>query len=518
MPLQLDFEAIRECPLPPQEFLASDEYPGQAGTEHYRLLAWLSTQWQGVELFDLGTHHGASAQALAYNPANTVVSFDLENRRRGPSPPNVTFVLANLWTESDRQTWLPRLLQSPLIFLDVDPHNGTMERELYQVLVDHQYTGLLLCDDIWYFPDMRRRFWSHVDRPKVDLTRVGHWSGTGLIDFSSQVVDPYPSTAHWTLVTAYFDLTQEPDASAAIKERPSQHYLESAHATMAVPQNLVVFCDAATRPSLEALRPAHLRPRTHFVVMNFTDFPLVTQCRDRIKSNRETHPYYFDPRNTPSYYLFCMTRYLMVDQILTTNPFKSTHFAWINLCIERMGWKNVAGLDYALQASRDKFSTCWIDYQPSSLVNNWAEYFTYGRCSMCSGFFTGHATYFRRFNQYVLQAFHDCLQAGYGHADEQLFSIVYFQHPDLFEPYFGDYFQMITNYRGIQDHPAHPLHIFIRHSFEHKDYRACQKACQALWPFRSQLSPSDQALYRTYGVQAAVHNGDLLAAQTLLQP
>ena len=200
--------------------------------------------------------------------------------------------------------------------------------------------------------------------------------------------------------------------------------------------------------------------------------------RDKINSNRKTNPYYFDNRNTASYYLFCMSRYAMLKETIETNPFNSTHFCWINFCIERMGFKNLIRLDEGLAVNRDKFSTCYIDYIPQSLVENTAEYFKWGRCSMCSGFFTGNKKYMYEVCDLIEDKFLKYLELGYGHADEQLYSPVYFENPELFEHYYGDYHQMITNYKYIYDAPEPPIYNFIRNSFDNKNYVKCYEACK----------------------------------------
>ena len=145
----------------------------------------MSTLFNDQEIFDLGTHHGSSAYALAYNPSNIVHSFDITDQVTNPvikNHPNLRFHLCDLFTEETRQPWLSKLLASPLIMMDVDPHNGIMEIGFYQMLVKHQYRGLLVCDDIWYFKEMRDIFWSQIpNSKKVDLTFSGHWSGTGVI-------------------------------------------------------------------------------------------------------------------------------------------------------------------------------------------------------------------------------------------------------------------------------------------------------------------------------------------------
>jgi hypothetical protein len=200
--------------------------------------------------------------------------------------------------------------------------------------------------------------------------------------------------------------------------------------------------------------------------------------RDIIIENRLKNPYNFDNRNTASYYLFCMTRYVMLNEVIKKNEFGSTHFCWINFCIERMGISNVYRLDESLAVNRDKFSTCYIDYIPYELIKNTKEYFLYGRCSMCSGFFTGNGKYMFEVCDLIQDKFMEFLKMGYGHADEQLYSPVYFENPHLFEQYYGDYNQMITNYKQINENIEAPTHNFIRNSYDYGNYRMCANACK----------------------------------------
>lgn len=282
---------------------------------------------------------------------------------------------------------------------------------------------------------------------------------------------------NWTVVTAYFDLTKMPDASRDINARPVSHYLKSAMATMTLNQNLVVFCEPDTVEILRALRPVWLLPKTKFIPMSFEDFPL-TKYRDQILENRKKMPD-FDNRNTASYYLLCMARYAMLKQVIAENPFGSTHFAWLNICIERMGPKNVEQLPRVFEINRDKFSTCYIDYQRKE--NYLENVMRWGRCSMCSGFFTGNAHYMKTFCDRIEQTFLDCLEKGYGHADEQLYSLVYFDDPSIFDVYYGDYTEMVTNYEWIRDRPQQPLYLLIKHSYEAGDIQTCLKGCLTLW-------------------------------------
>jgi len=95
----------------------------------------------------------------------------------------------------------------------------------------------------------------------------------------------------------------------------------------------------------------------------------------------------------------------MLMKTIEDNPFNSSHFAWINFCIERMGFNNLIRLDECLDQYRDKFSTCYIDFIPYNLIKDTKEYFKWGRCSMCSGFFTGNKKYMYNVCKLILDKF-----------------------------------------------------------------------------------------------------------------
>ena len=221
------------------------------------------------------------------------------------------------------------------------------------------------------------------------------------------------------------------------------------------------------------------------MVRDFEDFKL-TKHRSKIADNRIKFPYHFDDRNTPSYYLFCMARYAMLQETIenSANLFpESSHFAWINVDIERMGYQNVAAIERFLRAEpRDRFSTIYIDYIPEQLTKPemLPVYFQWGRCSMCSGFFTGSGHHMAKVCALIEDKFLEFLALGYGHADEQLYSPVFFENRELFEFYYGDYQSMVTNYTGVRVSASSILNFLVANSFNNGDYKIARHACQAL--------------------------------------
>jgi hypothetical protein len=473
----------------------NEELYGVPGKQHYRLLSYFSTLFNDSIIIDIGTHFGHSALSLSYNKTNTIHSFDVIdkiNNSQIKSQKNINFHFDNLFEKKGQEKWKDIILKSAFIFLDVDPHNGTMEIDFYNFLKEINYQGFVICDDIWHFKDMRDNFWYKIPYEyRYDLSEFGHFSGTGIFTFNSTITFNKNDNSNWTLVTAYFNLTKCPDASKEIIERNRDYYMSHALSTLHLPYNLVIYCDKESYDIIKPIRPDYLNNKTKYIILEFDSIRFkknnndlkdsFADYRNKIINNRKAKPYHFDNRNTASYYLFCMSRYMMLKEVITENTFNSTHFGWINFCIERMGYTNVMHLDEAMAVNRNKFSTCYIDYIPHNLIKNTNEYFQWGRCSMCSGFFTGNAEYMYKVCDLIENKFLEYLGLGYGHADEQLYSPVYFEHPELFDHYYGDYQQMITNYKYIYENECAPIHNFIRNSFNNKDFKKCLECCEIVW-------------------------------------
>jgi hypothetical protein len=473
-----------------KSYLEDKDFYGNCGNEHYRLLSYLSTLFNNSNIMDIGTHRGLSAFALSFNKSNTIHTFDILKKVSNNNilnRENIKFYINDLFNENEFNNFKELILSCPFIFLDVDLHNGVMEIDFFRLLKSINYNGFVICDDIWHFKDMRDKFWYKIDyEQRYDITRLGHWSGTGIINFNKDNIFFKYDNSDWTLVTAYFNLTKCPDASDEIRARSQEYYLNSSFSTLGLPYNLVIYCDKDSYDLIKVKRPEYLTNKTRYIICEFDDFCFKKDgnnfgyYRDKINENRVINKYQFDKRNTASYYLFCMARYIMLKEIINNNPFNTNYFGWINFCIERMGYKNLIALDEALSIKREKFSTCYIDYIPKELIDNTKEYFKYGRCSMCSGFFTGNKYYMYKVCDLIEKKFLEYVEMGYGHADEQLYSPVYFENKELFNQYFGDYQQMITNYVYIYDNINAPINNFIKNSYNNKDYNLCYKACCVL--------------------------------------
>lgn len=251
------------------------EFYANPGREHYRLLSYFSTLFDNCNIIDIGTHTGHSALALSYNKTNTIYTFDIVDKlnQNVKLVNNIKFIYDDLFQDEGRQKWKDIIMSCPFIFMDVDPHNGYMEIDFINFVKDIGYNGFVICDDIWYFKEMRDNFWYKIeDEYRYDLTDIGHWSGTGIVTFNKSISFPKYNVSNWTLVTAYFNLTNCPDASDEIKKRDKNYYLQSSLSTLSLPHNLIIYCDMDSIDTIRNIRPKYLESKTKYIVCEFDNF------------------------------------------------------------------------------------------------------------------------------------------------------------------------------------------------------------------------------------------------------
>jgi predicted O-methyltransferase YrrM len=147
----------------------------KSGKEHYRLLSYLSKMFDNIKIFDIGTFEGSSAIALSENKTNFIVSYDVTDLKKTDiNIDNIEFKIGNVLKDND-------LLKSQIIFIDVN-HDGIFEKEIYFHLKKNNYSGFIIFDDINLNKEMQN-FWNVIckDEIKIEVTHLGHWSGTGII-------------------------------------------------------------------------------------------------------------------------------------------------------------------------------------------------------------------------------------------------------------------------------------------------------------------------------------------------
>ena len=215
----IDYTKIRQMDKSPlhrvKEFTVEsyEQYMlSEAGREHYPFLSYMSASYGDCRhITDIGTRYVAPSLAIGSNLKTPVWTFDipLSTERqaafRGKSEEewqkqvhdvgvNVKFHNLDLLkvSKEDLRTYLGTFF----VMLDTfhEPDSQPFEREFFQRMLDIGYKGILGLDDIHFNPEMER-WWKELQDGAAlgayktyDITEVGHFSGTGIVDFSGLVV------------------------------------------------------------------------------------------------------------------------------------------------------------------------------------------------------------------------------------------------------------------------------------------------------------------------------------------
>lgn len=149
-----------------------------------KLYAYISELFDDSIILDVGTKFGNSALALSYNDSNIIISYDIIEwpTHTGLKKDNIKLKIQDFMKDNTID-----YEKVPIILIDVDPHDGTQEPGMLEYLEKIGWSGILLLDDISWndFPEMKK-FWESINYEKYDLTDIGHFSGTGLVNFGGK--------------------------------------------------------------------------------------------------------------------------------------------------------------------------------------------------------------------------------------------------------------------------------------------------------------------------------------------
>lgn len=174
--------------------------PGLWPGEHYRLLAAIVRRLQPRTVIEIGTLTGLSALSLRrYLPEGaTLATFDIRPWTQVPgalfrpedfNDGRLRQIIGDL---SDPQCFRQHsalLAAADFIFVD-GPKDGRFESAFAARLDSLAFARppWVVFDDILELNMLR--FWRELDKPKLDLTSFGHWTGTGLVRWTPAAPRP----------------------------------------------------------------------------------------------------------------------------------------------------------------------------------------------------------------------------------------------------------------------------------------------------------------------------------------
>jgi predicted O-methyltransferase YrrM len=175
------------------EYLVTPTYYNlKSGEQEYKLYSYLTTFFNNTVILDIGTSHGTSAVALSHNCSNKIISYDIIDCIRNSNhliytKQNIEFRIKNILEDLNTEF----LNNIKIIMIDID-HYGEMEKKIIERLNELKFSGIIILDDVFNHPDnyikeSMKKLWDNITQKKIDVTKYGHWSGTGLILMNTDI-------------------------------------------------------------------------------------------------------------------------------------------------------------------------------------------------------------------------------------------------------------------------------------------------------------------------------------------
>lgn len=167
-----------------------DVWPG----EHYKLLAGLVLEARPGTVIEIGTATGLSALAMLRHlpPGGRLTTFDIRAwdtfadtclKAEDFADRSLSQIIGDVSDPAVFASHVELFHAADLIFVD-GPKDGRFER----IFIDRLGDAGLSRHPVVVFDDVRvwnmLAVWREIRMPKLDLTSFGHWSGTGLVDWT----------------------------------------------------------------------------------------------------------------------------------------------------------------------------------------------------------------------------------------------------------------------------------------------------------------------------------------------
>jgi hypothetical protein len=173
---------------------AGPRYPDVWPGEHYKLLAGFVQTLKPQLVVEIGTYQGLSALSLKHFLSSDahLMSFDLTPWQEIPGTylrltdfegGHLSHHVDDLTRPEILSRYSHHLKEADFIFVDA-AKDGVQEARLLEGLSQINFTRppLLFFDDTRLLTMLK--FWREIRKPKLDLTSFGHWSGSGVVEWS----------------------------------------------------------------------------------------------------------------------------------------------------------------------------------------------------------------------------------------------------------------------------------------------------------------------------------------------
>jgi len=292
-----------------------------------------------------------------------------------------------------------------------------------------------------------------------------------------------------TLITACYDLNKY-----SKKCRTTEECLALINPLLQIPVYLVIYGSKSTIPAIRMQRQIYnLDKYTKYIQIELEDL-WAYQFLQKVKENRATYWPTRDERTCAESHIICCNKFDFVQEIITINPFNTTHFGWIDAYLGdgKNGLRICENYDKSVIPrilhnltkinETNKFHIQILNCNEKRFKdpNNKREFYERYRWVVCGGFFVTAIDPGTKIMSRLKEIFVETTMQGFGHGEEMFYLEILDEFYDEIHRSYGDYGQMLNNFLSPTKNIEYVYHTVIQ-NFKNAGYeKEYEDACKAL--------------------------------------
>ena len=253
----------------------------------------------------------------------------------------------------------------------------------------------------------------------------------------------------YTIVTAFFNIDRN---NWNTYERSVDAYLENAKRMLSLDDYMVIYIEPEYIDFINKHREKYAH-KTVVIPLNIQDLPYY-KYKDQIQTIMESSEFkngladrYVPEVTKPLYDVVIWSKIPLVTRTVIENPFNTTHFIWLDFGVHKHMLQNHM-LNKSLMKGKhipDQIKLlCRSKPQPQDL--DIKTFYRAHRNRFAATMFSGSGANFLLFDSYQDEEICDCLDMKVVDCEQSIHAVIYLKYPELFELYYGDWKDLISNY------------------------------------------------------------------------
>lgn len=256
-----------------------------------------------------------------------------------------------------------------------------------------------------------------------------------------------------TLITAFYDLNRYENR---LNWRSKNNYLKWGQFILELNMNIVFYVEKDMYHYIWQKRKEYnLLNKTYIVTKDLHKlkyYDIKNKIYNFIYDDNNDHKMInlVDGKHTENYMIILWNKFNMVEDIMKLNPFNTQIFGWIDFGVYHVLGDNIPNnIDDMFNINIDKIKIMLLRPTFKHEITNISSFAKENKYKVAAGLWIGNMEYMIKFIDLFYKKLNYLLSLNIAIMEEMIIPIIYVENKEIFDPYYGNYAQILINFKKI---------------------------------------------------------------------